>query len=320
VPDTELLAAAEADALSTEVGIALQIERLLTLPDVRAQLSWVLDGWFGGTGLVGKTKDPALFPGYTAELSQSLWQSKHRFIEQLMWETGGGLAELLTSEQIWVNAPVAEFFGLPAPTATEWELVNAPSGQRTGILTHPALMAQLGSTDETSVVHRGLFLYNVVLCQPMSPPPAGAVEEGLAVAEQLDDERQRAAYRAEKPVCNGCHAAFDPYGLAFEKYDAAGRYLADADASSSVREPTSIAGEYTDASPVMKQLAIAPELAQCASKQLVGYALEAVAGPVEACVVEQVHQRFSASSGTLVDLFRSLATAPAMYQRTETSP
>jgi hypothetical protein len=320
VPDSELLAAAEVDALSTEEGIASQVERLLALPSVRAQLSWVLDGWFGGTGLLGKTKDSGLFPGYTAELGQSLWQSKHRFIEQLMWETGGSLAELLTSEQIWVNAPVAGFLGLPTPTAAEWELVNAPGGQRRGILTHPALMAQLASTDETSVVHRGLFLYNVVLCQPMSPPPAGAVEEGLAVAQQLEDERQRAVYRAEQPVCNSCHVAFDPYGLAFEKYDAAGQYLPDADASASVRAPASIAGEYTDAAALMTQLATAPELAQCASKQLVSYALEAVAGEAEACVVEQVHERFKASPGTLVDLFRSLASAPAMYQRVETSP
>jgi hypothetical protein len=306
--------------LSTEEGIAAQAERLLTLPSVRAQLSWVLDGWLGGTGLLGQAKDPELFPSYSPEVGQSLWESKRRFIEQLMWESGGDLTDLLTSDQIWVNAPVADFLGLPTPSTTEWELVSAPAGQRTGILTHPALMAQLAATDETSVVHRGLFLYNAVLCQPIAPPPAGAVEEGLAVAAELDDERQRAAYRAEQPVCSTCHNIFDPYGLAFEKYDAAGQYLTGADASVSVIAPASIAGEYSDAQELMGRLAAAPELTQCASKQLVSYALEAVAGQAEACLVDQVLERFEASPGTLVDLFRSLASAPAMYQRVETSP
>ena len=200
-----------------------------------------------------------------------------------------------------------------------WALLH-PAGQRAGILTHPALMAQLASTDETSVVHRGLFLYNMVLCQLISPPPAGAVEEGIAVAQQLDDERQRAVYRAEKAECAGCHTAFDPYGLVFERYDAAGQYLANADASASVSMPASIAGEYTDPTVLMTRLASAPELAQCASKQLVSYALEAIAGQTEACVVEQVHERFIASPGRLVDLFRGLASAPALYQRVESSP
>lgn len=319
VPDSELLAAAERGALSTSEDIAEQVERLVALPSVRAQLGWVLDGWFGGTGVLGRAKDPELFPTYDAELSQSLWQSKNRFIEQLLWETQGGLPELFTSNQIWVDARLAAFLGLPAPSSAEWELVNAPANERAGILTHPALMAQLASTDETSVVHRGLFLYNVVLCLPMAAPPEGAVEEGLAVAAQLEDERQRAAYRAEQPTCGVCHTMFDPYGLVFERYDAAGRYVVDADASGGVSLPASIAGEYTDATELMTRLATAPELAACASRQLVSYALEAVAGRAEDCVVQQVHERFASSRGTLVDLFRSLAAAPAMYQRTESS-
>jgi hypothetical protein len=314
VPDAELMRAAGADALRSDAAIAAQVERLLQQPAVQAQMTWVLDAWLGGGRVVGKAKDPALFGDFSPELQMSLWQSKREQLHQLTWQRGSTLRELFSSPELWLDAGLAKLLGVSAPAQG---FVAQPVSQRFGILTHPALLAQFATAKETSVVHRGLFVFSDVLCTPVASPPPGAVEEGLAAAKELHTERLRAEYRAAKPVCGGCHRQFDPYGLVFENYDAVGRAQTGNDTRATVIMPPSIAGEFQSAPDLLAKLSEAPELARCAAQRVVEYALARSETDVERCLTDSVSRGWAASGGRLSDLFRSLGTSRALYSHEE---
>lgn len=314
VPDAELMLAAGADALRSEAAIAAQVERLLQQPAVQAQLTWVLDAWLGGGRVVGKAKDSALFGDFSPELQASLWQSKREQLHQFTWQRGSSLRELFSSPELWLDAGLANLLGLPAPAQG---FVAQPVSERFGILTHPALLAQFATAKETSVVHRGLFIYSDVLCTPVASPPAGAVEEGLAAAKELHTERLRAEYRAAKPVCGGCHRQFDPYGLVFENYDAVGRAQAGIDTRATVITPPSITGEFQSAGELLAKLSEAPELTRCAAQRVVEYALARSETDADRCLTDSVSRGWTASGARLSDLFRSLGTSRALYSHKE---
>jgi hypothetical protein len=276
----------------------------------------VLDAWLGGGRVVGKAKDSALFGDFSPELQASLWQSKREQLHQLTWQRGSSLRELFSSPELWIDARLASLLGVPAPAQG---FVAQPVPERFGILTHPALLAQFATAKETSVVHRGLFVFSDVLCNTVASPPAGAVEEGLAAAKELHTERLRAEYRAEKPTCGGCHKQFDPYGLVFETYDAIGRAQPGVDSRATVVIPPSVAGDFQSAAELLAKLSDAPELARCAAQRVVEYALARSETEAEQCVTDSVSRNWAASGGRLSDLFRSLGTSPALYSRKERS-
>jgi hypothetical protein len=316
VPDADLMLAASADTLRSADAIAAQVERLLQQPSVQAQMTWVLDAWLGGGRVVGKAKDATLYGDFSPELQARLWQSKRDQIHQFTWQRGSTLRELFSTPELWLDAGLAKLLGLPAPAQG---FVAQPVPERFGILTHPALLAQFATAKETSVVHRGLFLFSDVLCNSVASPPAGAVEEGLEVAKELHTERLRAEYRATKPVCKSCHHQFDPYGLVFESYDAIGRAQAGPDTRATVVVPPSVAGEFQAAPQLLAKVSEAPELTRCAAQRVVEYALARSETEAERCLTDSVSRGWGASGGRLSDLFRSLGTSRALYSHKEGS-
>ena len=79
--------------------------------------------------------------------------------------------------------------------------------------------------DDSHPLKRGIWLLEKILNDPPPPPPPAVPEIDLAdpeiaklsLKEQLADHRNQVA-------CMSCHAKIDPWGIAFENYDALGRW------------------------------------------------------------------------------------------------
>jgi hypothetical protein len=275
--------------------------------------------WFGGNHAASLTKDTSLFPDFDSPLETSLVQSKDLFLKGILWDEKGTFTDLLTSPRVWVDERLGAFLGVAAPPSG-FSAVSLPD-QRSGILTQPALLAWLASANETSVVHRGLFVFTQLLCMQTEPPPPGALDIAAAEAKNLTTERQRAAFRAGRSPCKGCHSLFDPMGLVFESYDAVGRFRsildgAAVDTTAEAVIPSSLAGHLQGAADMSGRLAKSPEVALCAAKQVLAYALaEGIMMPSEECVAEDVESRFLASGSRLSELFRAVASTPGFRYR-----
>jgi hypothetical protein len=100
--------------------------------------------------------------------------------------------------------------------------------QRAGFLTSASMLVQTAAPSQAAtVIHRGLLVRERVLCETPPPPPPDVQRDPAAIQAGGDNATARENYelfKMQKPTCNACHSFFQPLGLAFESYDAAGKF------------------------------------------------------------------------------------------------
>ena len=215
-PTDALLDAAAAGKLDTRDGVTEIVEELLATPEAAQVFARFHEETFQLRGLpeVQFAESFALPTTLGASLSKSaqLFFS-HQFRE------GTGLRELLTSDAAFVDADLAGFYDLAAPT-TEFEQVLLPDSRRGMFAQLPFLM--LDSLNETpNAFRRGAMIAKNLLCQTMVPPPT--VSPTPPLPEPGLTNRERSSQMVAGPDCADCHASMDPYGFAFENFDGLGR-------------------------------------------------------------------------------------------------
>ena len=78
---------------------------------------------------------------------------------------------------------------------------------------------------DSNPLKRGVWMLERFLHDPPPPPPADVPEVDLTDPEILKMTlKERIADHRNKPACASCHARIDPWGIAFENYDALGVY------------------------------------------------------------------------------------------------
>ncbi|MEL6109658.1 MAG: DUF1592 domain-containing protein [Planctomycetota bacterium] len=100
-----------------------------------------------------------------------------------------------------------------------------PRQHRGGLLTQAGLLAMNSDGKDSNPLKRGIWLLESLLNDPPPPPPPAVPEIDLAdpevakmtLKERIEDHRNHAA-------CRSCHIKIDPWGIAFENYDALGRW------------------------------------------------------------------------------------------------
>jgi hypothetical protein len=320
IPDESLWLAAEDGTLGDPEVLASEVERLLGLPRVKANLNRIFVAWLGARRVLNADRDPGMFPGWDLDLRQRVLHETELFIDDVLWTSGGSLKDLLGSRRAFVDDRVAALYGLGDSGGADFAPVLLPERQRAGILTRASVLATLGRPLTTDIVHRGLFVRRLLLCLPDVPPPPPDVVGRVQAETASLSERQTADYRALDPVCRGCHAGIDPLGIPFEIYDATGRFRSEADGEG-VRAAAAIGfagdanGVVADAVQLSERLAQSQRVSECVTKQIASYALGRPLAGRDACALQQIHEKWRASGEKLVDLFRAIPQSDAFRFR-----
>ena len=75
---------------------------------------------------------------------------------------------------------------------------------------------------------RGIWLLENILHDPPPPPPPAVPEIDLADPRILKMTlKERMADHRDDPACASCHKKIDPWGIAFENYDALGKWRSE---------------------------------------------------------------------------------------------
>jgi hypothetical protein len=327
VPDEGLVSAAKADSLTTEEGIRRELERLLPTERVKKSLSQTMLAWLQTGKLAQVTKD-AKYADFGA-LQQSMYTETTMFIDNFLWGQPGSVGDLLTSTRTFVDPGLAKFYGVTYPGAqgsTTFMPVDLPANQRAGILTQASLLSIKAGPDNTSVIFRGLFLHDKVLCLPEVPAPQDE-STLMKIAQQemgVETEMQKAAYRKETSPCKGCHAQFDPFGLALEVFDGIGRYRT-MDETGATIDPTADLSFFKDQGldgkvgivDLAQQLKASGKFATCLSSQMMSYAANFVLHEDD-CGVQAVGKSLTPGSDTFTDMVRGIALSPTFRTRSIT--
>ncbi|NUP09541.1 MAG: DUF1592 domain-containing protein [Polyangiaceae bacterium] len=222
-PDVELLDAVEAGKLATDDGIREEARRMLLMPEARRSLDRFFSELYLIRDITTISKDQTIYPQWNEALARTMQEEMLRFLQDVVWTRDADAREIFTSESTFVNATLAAFYGVTAPSSG-WTKVEIPADQgRFGLLGKAGFLARFADVKRTSPTRRGRFYREKILCREIPPPPPG-VDTSLPEPQENQTMRQRLTAHREDPNCAGCHSLIDPIGLAYEHFDTLGQY------------------------------------------------------------------------------------------------
>ncbi len=308
-PDDELRAAAAEGRLVTREDVEREARRLLEGPGVVDVVSTFHHEWLQGFVLESATREHEAF---TVDAQLALTDELSQFTQWLLTETDGSFRTLMTTDQFPVDPELAALYGTQA---------GQPAPNRHGVFTLASVMAAQAHDDRTSLIERGSFVRNHLLCAPTPPFPGDIdADATLGGSADLPTARERLEPLMTEPSCSGCHLAINPFGFAFEVYDWAGAYRttengATIDTSFDLSFG-SIDGSFTGPGDLMDAIADSEEAQACYATHAFRYAVGRMEAPEDDCSLEDIRAAFVTSGGDIRELLVAIATSDAFMFRT----
>ncbi len=239
LPDRDLFELAKKGSLHTREQVRVQAGRMLENPRTKSKVQYFLHHWLQMNRIESLAKDQDLYPGFTPQLAADLRTSLNLFLEDAMWGGGSDYRDLLLSNALYVNARLADYYGVKGDVGDEFVRVVLPEKQRSGVLTHPYLLAAFSYTKTTSPIHRGVFLTRNIVGRALKPPPMAIEFKDNDFPANLT-MREKVAELTRSDACQSCHSVINPLGFSLENFDAVGRWRTTADA-----KPIDATSDYT---------------------------------------------------------------------------
>lgn len=223
LPDRELTQQAARGALKNREQITQQAQRMLADPRARAKMQYFLHHWLQMNHVEDLAKDDQLFPGFTREVIADLRTSLNVFLDDVIWGGTSDYRSLLLSDALFVNNRLADFYGLSTNATDDFVKISLDPRERSGVLTHPYLLAAFSYQKSTSPIHRGVFLTRNIVGRTLKPPPVAVAFKDAEFAPNLT-MREKVAELTRPQACQSCHSVINPLGFSLEHYDAVGRF------------------------------------------------------------------------------------------------
>ncbi len=225
MPDERLISLARDGTLREDGVLREEVSRMLA--DARCQgfVDNFAGQWLQLRTLDTLAMDRTRFAEYDPELRAAMVGEAKMFFADVI-RSDRSVKSFLESDYSFLNERLARFYGVEGVTGAELRRVGFPKGSpRGGVLTMGAVLTVTSNTTRTSPVKRGLYVLDQILGTPPPPPPADIppLEQASAGREGATLREQLKAHVAN-PSCAVCHNRLDPLGLAFENFDAIGRW------------------------------------------------------------------------------------------------
>jgi len=325
MPDAGLFARADDGTLTEPTVLAAEVDRLLDDPRSAFSVERFARQWLDVERLPTVPKDPITFPTFTAVEREAMTRQTLELVRRVAESEDGTLSDLLTGQVVFVDDPLAAFYGLPAPEGPldeagfgSVDTFGTPYG---GLLTDGGILTTHAFSNGSSPVHRGKFVREQLFCQHLPPPPPGLVAEPPAM-DPTATTRERFSAHSELEECAGCHRLMDPIGFAFEHFDGVGRFREDENGL-----PIDVSGEivgtaYTNATfegtdELAALLAESPEVDRCFAQQWVRYAYGMESSAAMTCMLDDIATQFSDSGRRVRALLRAVATSVHATRRAD---
>ncbi|MEK9986210.1 MAG: DUF1588 domain-containing protein, partial [Opitutae bacterium] len=157
------------------------------------------------------------------ELKADMRLEPQYFFNEILSEDLSAL-QLIDSDFAMLNRSLASHYGIDGPRGNAFERVSLnASHKRGGLLTQAGILLANSDGEQSHPIRRAVWLLDRFLGDPPAPPPPDVPEledtnpkhKNLSIREQMEVHREKAA-------CANCHRDIDPWGIAFEQYDAVG--------------------------------------------------------------------------------------------------
>lgn len=219
IPDDQLLRFAEQGKLSKPEVLTVQIDRMLEDPRSRRFSQHFVQQWLGLDGLdsVAHVTD--------SSLREAMLEEPIAFFNQV-FRRNRSIMDFIHSDYVIVNERLAKHYGIAGVYGPHFRKVPIePPTNRGGLLTGAAMLTMNSDGKDSHPLKRGVWMLERVLHDPPPPPPPNVPEVDLTDPEiRKMTLKERIADHRNDPACRSCHSRIDPWGIAFENYDALGAY------------------------------------------------------------------------------------------------
>jgi len=223
LPDQPLLQSAASGALLEPAELRQQVQRMLADSRSGRMSQQFVRQWLGLQLLDYLRVDAERYPRFEAALKQSMQQEPGQYFREVL-VSNSSVLDFVHSDYAVVDPRLARHYGLPQQSGTGFRRVSLPAELgRGGLLTQAGLLAMNSDGRDSHPLKRGIWLLERILNDPPPPPPPAVPVIDLADPEILKlTLKQRLENHRSQPACYSCHARIDPWGIAFEEFDAVG--------------------------------------------------------------------------------------------------
>ena len=224
MPDDALFDAAKGGKLNGE-GVKKQVDRLLADQRTEHFVDDFARQWLQLHRVGMFPPDKKLYPNYDPWLESSMRAEVVEYFRE-MFAKNLAVDGFIHSEWTMANARLCDFYGLPEPKTEGFQRVALkPEDHRGGLLTMGAVLGLTSDGTRHRPVHRGVWLSEAILGKTPPPPPANvpAIEPSTPQNPKAS-LRDKLAAHAQNANCAACHSKIDPFGLAWDNYDAIGQW------------------------------------------------------------------------------------------------
>jgi len=223
IPDQQLLEAAAKGELSTREQILRQAERMSTPLRARSKLREFFLSWLRIAQPPDLSKDPTKYPEFTPAVVSDLRTSLELSLDDILASDTADYRQLLTTDSMFLNGRLAKLYGVDLPEDAAFQKVPFQAEQRSGLISHPYLLAAFAYTGTSSPIHRGVFISRSVLGRTLRPPPEAVAPLAPDLHADLTT-RERVSLQTKAEACMSCHNMINPLGFTLEHFDVLGRY------------------------------------------------------------------------------------------------
>ena len=325
MPDEELLDLAGSGELLKRNVLASQVRRMRQDPKFERFAKHFSSQWLGLSAIDHVAVSPSAHPEFSDEIrenlkGESLAFASHIFTEDL------SCRNFINSEFAMLNQVVAAHYGIDGVHGSHFRPVPiVPDQHRGGILTHGSVSIIGSDGTDSNPIYRGVWLRKRLFADPPPPPPPGAPPldksdpelSSLTLKEQIEQHR-------EAPACARCHDRIDPWGVAFENYDATGRWRTALpksrkseavvfDATSTLPDGTTVSGMSELQDYLVRNRST--ELALALSRRMASYALGRQLEFSDTEMVNKLAARFEDDDYRVSSLVEGIALSEAFLTK-----
>jgi hypothetical protein len=228
MPDETLFRLAEQRKLRDPMVLTAQIRRMIQAPKAWAFIEQFAEEWLELERLQRVTISKNSYPGFDDQLVAAMrLETIHFFGEVLRGDMS--IFTFLKSDFTCVNETLAAHYGITGVVGPKFRKVKFEDAHhRGGVLTHASVLTGLSDGKDGHPIKRGMWLLKNLFDETPPPPPPNVPElnrenpkvKNLTIPQALALHRNNAS-------CVGCHQKIDPWGIAFEEYDAVGNWQRD---------------------------------------------------------------------------------------------
>lgn len=224
IPDEELLTLAETGNLLEPKVLEQQVQRMLS--DARSQrmAKQFVHQWLD-LELLDFLNFQQHVPNFDPLLKEAMLHEPVALFEETL-RNNESVLNFLHSDYMMANERLARHYGIKEVRGNDFQRVSLDGDtRRGGLLTQAGMLAMNSDYPDSHPLKRGKWILVSLLNDPPPPPPPAVPQIDLTnpeiakmtLKERIEDHRNQ-------PACKTCHMKIDPWGIAFENYDALGKW------------------------------------------------------------------------------------------------